>query len=91
MQRCLHGGAVSYLAQLHKDIDDAQEVGGGKRGTGITAGHVVLIQRALTFAQSTPAAQRRWSWFQGVFRVLLFGGCLTRGGNTKLKGWTVAW
>ena len=48
-----------YLAQLHKDVDDPQEVGRSKRGTGVTAGHVVLIQSALTLAQSTPAAKKK--------------------------------
>ena len=46
-----------YLAQLHKDVNDPQEVGGGKGSTGVTAGHVVFIQSALTLAQSTPAAE----------------------------------
>ena len=43
-----------HLAQLHEDVDDAQEVGRGQSGAGVTAGHVVLIEAPLSLAQSTP-------------------------------------
>ena len=48
---------VRYLAQLHEDIDDAQEIGGGKSGAGVAAGHVVFVQRSLPLAQPTPATK----------------------------------
>lgn len=41
---------ASYLAQLHEDIDDAQEVGGRQGCTCVATSHVVFIQRTLPLA-----------------------------------------
>ena len=46
---------ICYLAQLHEHIDDAQEIGRGQSGAGVTACHVVLIQCTLALTQTTPA------------------------------------
>lgn len=40
------------LAQLHEDVDDAQEVAGGEGGGGVGGGHVVLVQRALALGEA---------------------------------------
>lgn len=49
------GPQLPDLAQLHEDVDDAQEVGGRQRGAGVAAGHVVLVQAPLALAQPAPA------------------------------------
>ena len=43
---------MSHLAQLHEDVDDAQEIARAERAAHIRGGHVVLVQRALALAQA---------------------------------------
>lgn len=43
---------IVNLAQLHEDVDDAEEVAGSQGGGGVGGGHVVLIQGALALGQA---------------------------------------
>lgn len=43
---------MSHLAQLHEDVDDAQEIARAERIAHIRGDHVVLVQCALALAQA---------------------------------------